>query len=324
MNNNNHNIVIYQNEEGNVNVEVKLVDDNLWLSLNQISELFDRDKSVISRHLKNIFQEDELDKNSTVAFFATVQIEGGHEVTRQVEYFNLDAIISVGYRVNSKRGTQFRQWSSKVLKEYLQKGYTINKSILDNLKIKELQQSLELLSSTLLQQELVSDIGQQILDIINKYHKTWDTLLRFDENRLSQEAESQDDFIEFELAETMNAINQLKIDLMNKGEASALFGNQRNDQLDGILASLNQTFASEPLYKTHIERAAHLLYFTIKDHPFSDGNKRIGCFLFLIYLHKAKLIAPENNHLIAMALLIAESNPAHKDLIIQLIMRLIS
>ena len=155
--------------------------------MNQIAELFDRDKSVISRHLKNIFQEDELDRDSTVAFFATVQIEGGHEVTRQVEYFNLDAIISVGCRVNSKRGTQFRQWSSKILKEHLQKGYTINRSILDNLKIKELQQSLELISHTLSQQELVNDVGHQILDIINKYHKTWDTLLRFDENRLFEE-----------------------------------------------------------------------------------------------------------------------------------------
>lgn len=319
--NDNQNIVIYQNEEGNVNVEVKLVNEDIWLSLNQIADLFSRDKSVIAKHLKKVFKEEELDRNSVVAFFATTASDGK---TYKVEYFNLDAIISVGYRVNSKRGTQFRQWSSRILKEHLQKGYTINKSILDNLKIKELQQSLELLSHTLMQQELVSDVGQQILDIINKYHKTWDTLLRFDENRLSQDIETLDNFIEFELAETINAINQLKTDLMNKGEASSLFGNQRNDQLDGILASLNQTFDNEPLYKTHTERAAHLLYFIIKDHPFSDGNKRIGCFLFLIYLHKAKLTAPENNNLIAMALLIAESNPTHKDLIIQLIIRLIS
>ncbi len=324
MINNDQNIIIYQNEEGNINVEVKLIDENLWLSLNQIAELFDRDKSVISRHLKNIFHEGELDRDSTVAFFATVQVEGGHEVSRQIEYFNLDSIISVGYRVNSKRGTQFRQWSSKILKEYLQKGYTINHSVLDNLKIKELQQSLELLSQTLLQQKLVSDIGQEILNIISQYHKTWDTLLRYDEDRLYEESIVQDNFIEFELDEAVIAINQLKTDLMNRGEASSLFGNLKDHQLDGILGGLNQTFDSVPLYKTHIERAAHLLYFIIKDHPFSDGNKRIGCLLFLIYLHKVGLEVPENNHLIAMALLVAESNPAHKDLIIQLIMRLIS
>ncbi len=208
----------------------------------------------------------------------------------------------------------------------MQKGYTINKSVLDNLKIKELQQSLELLSHTLLQQELVSDIGQEILNIISQYHKTWDTLLRYDEDRLYEENTAQDNFIEFEFDEVVIAINQLKTDLIKKQEASVLFGNPKDYQLNGILGSLNQTFDSAPLYKTHTERAAHLLYFTIKDHPFSDGNKRIGCLLFLIYLHKAGLkhAIPENNHLIAMALLVAESNPAHKDLIIQLIMRLIS
>ena len=323
MINNNQNIIIYQNEEGNINVEVKLIDENLWLSLNQSAELFGRDKSVISRHLKNIFQEGELSKDSVVAFFATTAQDGKNY---QVEYFNLDAIISVGYRVNSKRGTQFRQWSTKILKEHLQKGYTINRSIMDNLKIKELKQSLELLSHTLLQQELVSDIGQEILNIISQYHKTWDTLLRYDEDRLYEESLTQDNFIEFELDEVRIAINQLKVDLMNRGEASSLFGNLKDHQLAGILGSLNQTFDSVPLYKTHLERAAHLLYFIIKDHPFSDGNKRIGCLLFLMYLHKAglKQAIPENNHLIAMALLIAKSNPAHKDLIIQLIMRLIS
>jgi len=148
----NQNIIIYQNNEGGVNVEVKLLDDNLWLSLNQIAELFGRDKSVISRHLSNIFKEEELDRDSVVAFFATTAQDAK---TYQVEHFNLDAIISVGYRVNSKRGTQFRRWSSQVLKDHLQKGYSINRLGLDNLKIKELQQSIELLSHTLLQQELV-------------------------------------------------------------------------------------------------------------------------------------------------------------------------
>ena len=324
--NENQNIIIYQNDEGSIDVEVKLLNNDLWLSLNQIAELFGRHKSVVSRHLSNIFKEEELEKNSTVAFFATVQIEGNHEVTRQIEHFNLDAIISVGYRVNSKRGTQFRRWSSQVLKDHLQKGYSINRLGLDNLKIKELQQSIELLSHTLLHQELVSDMGQEILTIITQYSKTWDTLLRYDEDRLQQKDERQDDLIELHYLETIDVISQFKIDLIKKGEASSLFGNLKDNQLEAILGNISQTFDSQPLYNTHIERAAHLLYFVIKDHPFSDGNKRIGCLLFLMYLYKADLkhIVPENNSLIAMALLVAESNPIHKDLIIQLVMRLIT
>lgn len=322
----NQNIIIYQNDEGTIGVEVKLVNNDLWLSLNQIAELFGRDKSVISRHLSNIFKEAELEKDSTVAFFATVQIEGNHEVTRQIEHFNLDAIISVGYRVNSKRGTQFRRWSSQVLKDHLQKGYSINRLGLDNLKIKELQQSIELLSHTLLHQELVSDMGQEILTIITQYSKTWDTLLRYDEDRLQQNNEQKDNLIELNYLETIEAITQFKVDLINKNEATSLFGNPKDSQLEAILGNICQTFDNQPLYQSHIERAAHLLYFIIKDHPFSDGNKRIGCLLFLMYLHKAglKKIAPENNSLIAVALLVAESNPIHKDLIIQLIMRLMN
>jgi death-on-curing family protein len=324
--NENQNIIIYQNDGGTIDVEVKLLNNDLWLSLNQIAELFGRDKSVIAKHLKNVFREEELDRNSTVAFFATVQIEGNHEVTRQIEHFNLDAIISVGYRVNSKRGTQFRRWSSQVLKDHLQKGYSINRLGLDNLKIKELQQSIELLSHTLLHQELVNDMGQEILTIITQYSKTWDTLLRYDEDRLQQSNEQKDDLIELNYLEAIEAINHFKSDLIKKGEASSLFGNFKDSQLEAILGNICQTFDSQPLYTTHIERAAHLLYFIIKDHPFSDGNKRIGCLLFLMYLHKAGLknLAPENNSLIAMALLVAESNPIHKDLIIQLIMRLMS
>lgn len=321
--NDNQNIIIYQNDEGTIDVEVKLLNNDLWLSLSQIAELFGRDRSVIGKHLKNVFREEELDRDSVVAFFALTAQDGK---TYKVEHFNLDAIISVGYRVNSKRGTQFRRWSSQVLKDHLQKGYSINHLGLDNLKIKELQQSIELLSHTLLHQELVNDMGQEILTIITQYSKTWDTLLRYDEDRLQQKDERQDDLIELHYLETIDVISQFKIDLIKKGEASSLFGNLKDNQLEAILGNISQTFDNEPLYQTHIERAAHLLYFVIKDHPFSDGNKRIGCLLFLMYLHKAglKKIVPENNSLIAMALLVAESNPIHKDLIIQLIIRLMS
>lgn len=256
--NDKQNIIIHQNNEGNINVEVRLLNNDLWLSLNQIAELFGRDKSVVAKHLKNIFREEELDRSSTVAFFATVQIEGGHEVIRQIEHFNLDAIISVGYRVNSKQGTQFRRWSSQVLKDHLQKGYSINRLTMDNLKIKELQQSIELLSHTLLHQELVNDMGQEILAIITQYNKTWNTLLRYDEDQLQQNDGKQDSIIELHYSETMEAITQFKTDLINKGEAFSLFGNLKDNQLEAILGNISQTFDNQPLYKTHIERAAHL------------------------------------------------------------------
>lgn len=320
---NKQSIVIYQNNEGHINVEVKIINDDLWLSLNQIAELFGRDKSVISRHLANIFFEEELDKNSTVASFATVQIEGGHRVSRQIEHFNLDAIISVGYRVNSKQGTQFRKWATSVLNSNLTRGYSINQSKLDKYKIEELQQTIKLLSNTLQRQNLIDDMGIEILNIVENYSRTWDLLLRYDEDRLIKPTQKSADLAIIEFEEAELAINNLKADLMNKNEASNLFGNIRDQQLQSILLNINQSFAGEYLYPNNIERAAHLLYFVIKDHPFSDGNKRIGCLLFLIFMNKASIIAPDNNNLVALALLVAESDPKQKDLMIKLIMNLI-
>lgn len=320
MINTEQNIVIYQNEKGHIDVAVKIVKDDLWLSLNQIAELFDRDKSVISRHLANIFKEEELDNTSVVAFFATTARDGK---TYQVEHFNLDAIISVGYRVNSKQGTQFRKWATNILNSYLTKGYSINQSQLDKHRIEELRQTIKLLSTTLRRQNLIDDMGKEVLNIIEKYSKTWDILLRYDEDRLVTPKSNQSDLCSIEFTEALQAIHNLKAELIAKKEASNLFGNMKDNQLEGILLGLNQSFAEEFLYPTNIERAAHLLYFIIKDHPFSDGNKRIGCLLFLIYLHKAKIISPDNNNLIALALLIAESDPKQKELIIQLIMNLI-
>ena len=319
--NNEQNIAIYENSEGNIKVEVKIINDDLWLSLNQIAELFGRDRSVIGKHLKHIFDEEELDKNSVRAFFALTAQDGK---IYQVEHFNLDAIISVGYRVNSKRGTQFRRWSSGVLRNNLTQGYSINQSQLDINKIKNLQQTIELLSHTLEYQSLINDLGVEVLNIIKQYSKTWDILLRYDEDRLTKPKNNQQNLFTLDYNEARKAIEELKAELIFRKEASNLFGNMKDNQLEGILLGLNQSFAEEFLYPTNIERAAHLLYFVIKDHPFSDGNKRIGCLLFLIYLNKSKIITPENNSLIAMALMIAESDPKQKNLIVQLIINLIS
>jgi prophage maintenance system killer protein/prophage antirepressor-like protein len=319
-------IIVFKTDNGKVSVEVKLDQDTVWLSLNQLCQLFEKDKSVISRHLKNIFQEGELEQQSTVANFATVQQEGGHMVQRNITYYNLDAIISVGYRVNSKRGTQFRQWSSQVLKEHLVQGYNLNQQRLYEKGTGDLQRAMELLAQTLHKQGLIHEVGHQALEIINDYAKTWHLLVAYDENRLhaprAASVSVSDQVLTYDIA--IQAIQNLKKTLVKKGEASPLFGQQRNEQLQAILGAIHQTFDGAFLYPSGEERAAHLLYFIIKDHPFVDGNKRIGSFLFLLYLQlQAPTLSSINDlTLVALALLIAESNPKDKDLMIKLIMNL--
>jgi DNA ligase (NAD+) len=256
------NFVIYQDNDGKEIVDVKLVKDTMWLSLSQISQLFQRDKSVISRHLRNIFIEEELDKLSTVAFFATVQNEGGHSVERKIEYYNLDAIISVGYRVNSKRGTHFRKWASSVLKEHLIKGYSINHKIITKEKIIELQGVIELLSTKLTKGKLVNDLGLEVIEIVQKYAKTWNLLLRYDENRL-ETLELQDEIIGLSYKEAKLAITTLSANLREKKEANDLFGIERKNALEGILGNIIQSFSDLPVYKSNMQRAANLLSKTI-------------------------------------------------------------
>ena len=315
-------IVIYQSANGEVALDIKLHDETLWLSMNQIANLFGRDKSVISRHLKNIFYTGELEASSVVANFATTAADGK---TYDVDYYNLDAIISVGYRVNSKRGTQFRQWSSRILKEHLIKGYTLNHQQLNQKSITELEGTIDLLSKTMINQGLVNDIGIGALQIIKEYTKTWDILRRFDEDRLTNDKIQNTDGDIIEYTEAIAAISLLKEELFSSEELSHFFGQERNNSLRSILGNIEQTFGGKMLYATLQERAANLLYLIIKDHPFNDGNKRIGCLLFLMYLKKSGLNLKTigNNALIALALLIAESNPSQKDLMIQLIMHLL-
>ena len=315
----NNPIVIYENMDGTIKVDVRVLDESVWLSLNQMAEIFGRDKSVISRHLKNIFAEEELGQQSTVAFFATVQKEGGHDVTRQIEYYNFDAILSVGYRVNSKRGVQFRKWASNVLKEYLLQGYSLNKDKMIDSKIKELQSAINLISNTMVSNELLRDAGVGFVEIIKAYSKTWDLLIKYDEDRLILPQNlhtSSDEIISYDYAKA--SITKFKEELGVEG----LFGKERDDALRGILGNLMQSFAGVDLYPSIEEKAAHLLYFVIKDHPFSDGNKRIGSFLFLLYLKMSAidLNKMNENTITALALLVAESDAKQKDLMIKLIM----
>lgn len=317
-------IEIYQTNDGVLVVDVRVAKDTLWLSLNQMAELFGRDKSVISRHLRNVFQEGELDKQSTVANFATVQVEGDREIERHVDYYNLDAIISVGYRVNSKRGTQFRQWAAKVLKDYLIEGYAVNQKHLSQQFLYNLQQAVELMSNTLRQQNLINGTGDSVLYIIQEYSKTWDLLWQYDENCFK--TTKKDSYgICLSYPDSLAAIHDLKVELSQNNEHLALFGQERGSALQAILGNLDQTFDGVPLYSSCAERAAHLLYFIIKDHPFNDGNKRIASLLFLVQLRQDGLNLKKisDNCLVALTLLIAQSHPNQKDTMIQLIIVLL-
>ncbi|MDZ7750409.1 MAG: RhuM family protein [Gammaproteobacteria bacterium] len=316
-------IVIFEAESQKV--EVRLEGETLWLSLQQLADLFGRDKSVISRHLKNIFDTNELKRDRTVAKNATVQKEGEREVIRQVEFYNLDAIISVGYRVNSTQATRFRQWATRVLREHLTQGYSLNEHRLAQQGLAELEQAVDLLSQTLTRQELVTDIGREVVGLILGYAKTWRLLLDYDEGRLNIPAGAQPARGVLALEEARRALDALAGELRERGEASELFARDRSEGLAAILGNIEQTMFGDPLYKTREERAAHLLYFVIKNHPFSDGNKRSGAFLFLLYLrHEGMRLTLDENGLTALTLLIAESDPKAKELMVRLVMNLLT
>lgn len=321
-------VALFVSPDGEVRLDVHLERETVWLSLNQMADLFGRDKSVISRHLRNIFTSGELVREAVVAKNATTAADGK---TYQVEYFDLDAVLSVGYRVNSRRGTQFRIWATRTLKDYLVKGYTLNERRLREKGLTEMEQAVHLLAHALSSHELVNDQGRAVLDVVTRYARSWRLLLEYDENRLPESpAHPTRPVAGLSPEEARRAIVVLKDALAEKGEATALFGQERDGALDGILGSIEQTFGGEPLYPSVESRAAHLLYFVIKDHPFADGNKRIGSLLFLRYLDRnGILVRPDgtphfsDNTLVAVALLVAESDPAQKELLIRLILNLI-
>lgn len=316
-------LVLFTLPDGNVSVNLIYQNNTLWLNQKLMAELFDKDTDTIGLHIKNIFSENELAEDLTTELFSVVQTEGKRNVTRQIKHYNLDVIISVGYRVNSKRGTRFRIWANKVLKDYILKGYALNNNVIDTTH-KEYQQILDLLNNTLINNQLVTTQGQNVLALINDYATTWSSLLQYDEDRLAIPSMIHKTSLSLDYASSISAIAEFKNSLLAIGEATTLFGNQRNDQLHSILANLEQTMFGEELYKSVEEKAANLLYMVIKDHPFSDGNKRIGSFLFVLYLQLNKLANSINNiGLTSLALLVAESDPAQKDLIIRLIINLL-
>lgn len=317
-------IIQFSSTDGSLELSVSLQQESVWLSLSQMADLFERDKSVISRHIKKIFAEEGWERDRAVAFFATVQKEGSRDIERLVEHFNLDVILSVGYRVNSRRGIEFRRWSNRVLKDYLFKGYAFNQRHLLQKGFEDVHQSLDLLKRSFDQIE-TADIQKSSIEIIQAYAKSWSLLLAYDENRL-EGFHQQQEIKPLSILFLLSGVEALKKDLMVKGEASGFFGKLRgSDDIPSILYNIHQTFDGNLLYPSLQERAAHLLYLVIKNHPFIDGNKRIGCFLFLTYLktYKVPVSLLTNEAVIALALLTAQSDPKDKALMIKLIMHII-
>ena len=310
-------LVLFTSTDGNVTVDVQLKNDTVWLTQKQISELFDKERSVVTKHINNVFKEQELDEKSNVQSLHIANSD------KPVSVYSLDVIISVGYRVKSKRGVEFRKWANSVLKDYLLKGYALNNNLLDKTH-HEYQNLLDLLGKTLANNQLITPQGQTIINLINDYATTWTSLLQYDEDRLLIPNNMHKSSIALAHKNALAAINEFKSSLLVIGEATELFGNERNDQLQSILSNLDQTMFGEELYRSVEEKAANLFYMVIKDHPFSDGNKRIGSFLFLLYIQLNKLpLKIDNIGLTALALLIAESDPQQKDLLTRLIINLL-
>ena len=316
-------IIIYEAEDGKTSLEVHLEEETVWLTQKQISSLFETERSVITKHINNIFRTEELDINSVCAKFAHTAADGK---TYQTNYYSLDMIIAVGYRVNAKRGTQFRIWATSILRDHLIKGYTVNEKRLAEKGLFEMEQTIALLTKTLERHEALSDEGKAVLEVVSRYAKSWSLLLKYDEDRLELPKDRHPLRKSLDYEKAKEALAALKSELMERQEAGDLFGQERDQHLQGILGNIDQTFGGQDLYPSIEEKAAHLLYFVIKDHPFSDGNKRIGSLLFLVFLKENNLLEQSginDNALVALALLIAESDPKQKDLMIRLIINLL-
>ncbi|MDX4057057.1 virulence protein RhuM/Fic/DOC family protein [Aliarcobacter skirrowii] len=320
-------IVIYEDVNGEIKLDVSLENDTLWLSQKQLEVLFDRDKSVISRHIKNIFKEEELDKNSVVAKNATTATDGK---IYQVEYYNLDMIISLGYRVNSKIATSFRVWATKILKDYIINGYSINNKRLQQKGLKELNETISLLKDTISNAQIELNEAKGLLDVILNYSRTWTLLQEYDEDSLKIDFVSKEAKFILDSDEAKNYIAQLKDELIKKGEATELFGREKAGEFEGILRNIYQTFGGVDLLESVEEKAANLLYYIIKGHPFNDGNKRIGAFMFILFLSKNNMLYKSNgelkindNALVALSLMTAKSDPKQKDTIINLIVNIL-
>ena len=308
-------IVIFKNQ--GVKLEVSMKDETVWLNLEQMTELFKRDKSVISRHLKNIFEENELEKQSVVANFATTASDGK---IYHVDYYNLDVIISVGYRVKSKEGIKFRKWATNILKEYMLRGYAVNKR-----RLEYLEKTVKLIDiANRIDERLENNDAIEILKVIGSYSKALDLLDDYD-HRTLKKIKGNIDQRKMEYNECINVINKLKFN-----EKSDIFAIERDKGLEAIIGNIYQSFDGQDVYKSVEEKAANFLYFTVKNHVFVDGNKRIAATLFIYFLNFYNILYKDgqktidNNTLAALTLLIAQSNPKEKDVIIDLVINFLN
>ena len=327
MENINDKIIIYQTDDGTINLEVKMDKDTVWLTQAQMVELFQTTKQNVSLHVNNVYKECELEEKSTVKEYLTVQNEGKRSVRRMVKYYNLDVIISVGYRVKSQRGTQFRIWANRVLKDYLVKGYAVNERIHKE-QIGELRQLVGMLGRTIQNQPLLStDETNALFDVVTDYTYALDTLDSYDYQRLTVSDTTNVASFHATYDNAMQAIRSLK----ERFGESALFGNEKDDSFKSSIGQIYQTFDGIELYPSTEEKAAMLLYLVTKNHSFSDGNKRIAATLFLWFLNNNRILYREDgskriadNTLVALTLMIAESRPEEKDVMVKVVVNLIN
>jgi prophage antirepressor-like protein len=312
--------IIYQAKNGAIELKGDWTQDTIWANLDQISSVFGRDKSVISRHIKNIYKDEELKKDSVVAFFATTAKDGK---TYQVEYFNLDMILSIGYRVNSKTATKFRQWATQTLKQHITKGYSINKKVLAQ-NYDEFLKAIEMVKTLI---PANSDVKTgDALELVKLFAETWFALDAYDKSDLPQLGLNKSQ-VKFTADELIQALVELKQDLYKKKMATELFGQEKQpNAIAGIVGNIFQSAFGEEIYPSIEEKAAHLLYFIIKNHPLNDGNKRSGAFAFIWLLNKTKTLNTSKitpQVLTTLTLLVAESDPHNKDQIIGLILQIL-
>ena len=323
----NNEIVIYQSEDGKTQLNVKLEGETVWLSQSQMSELFQTDRTVINRHIKNIYKSGELDEKATCAKNAQVRLEGNRTVTRNIPYYNLDVIISVGYRVNSIRGTRFRQWANSVLKQYLIKGYAVNEQIRKQ-QIVELRQLVQVMGRTIQQQPVpVTDESNALFNVVIDYTYALDTLDNYDYQRLSIAKTTKEEPFHATYDSAMRESDMLR----NKFGGSVLLGKEKDDSFKSSIGQIYQTFGGKELYPSVEEKAAMLLYLVTKNHSFSDGNKRIAATLFLWFMNNNGILYREDgskriadNTLVALTLMIAESRTEEKDVMVKVVVNLIN
>lgn len=323
-------IVIYQTEDGQTQIDVRLENETVWLTQAQMAELFQKDRTVITRHINNVFKEGELEKEAVCAKFAHTTQHGaieGKQQTKETALYNLDVIISVGYRVHSKRGTAFRIWARQIIKDYLVKGYAVNERIRHE-QIGELRQLVGMLGRTLQNQEVISnDETTALFEVVTDYTYALDTLDNYDYERLSIDKTTKEEPFHATYENAMEAIDGLR----KKFGGSVLFGNEKDDSFKSSIGQIYQTFGGEELYPSVEEKAAMLLYLVTKNHSFSDGNKRIAATLFLWFLNNNGILYREDgskrladNTLVALTLMIAESKTEEKDVMVKVVVNLIN